>query len=84
MTKRFVVMGVSGCGKSTVGAALADLRGGTFVDGDDLHPPANIGKMSSGQPLNDEDRAPWLERVGRALADASGPVAIGCSNSARP
>ena len=76
---RFVVMGVSGCGKSSVGRALARETGLAFIDGDDLHPPANIAKMSAGVPLEDADRAPWLVAVGRALAEAEGPVAIGCS-----
>jgi len=60
-----VVMGVSGSGKSTLGEQLAERLGWTFKEGDDLHPPANIAKMSSGQPLNDADRAPWLAAVGR-------------------
>ena len=72
-------MGVAGCGKSTVGAALAARNGAQYLDGDDLHPPANIAKMSAGQPLTDTDRAPWLDFVGRALADTSGTVIIGCS-----
>ena len=59
-----VVMGVCGSGKTTVGKALAEKFGATFIDGDDLHPRANILKMASGTPLNDEDRAPWLERIG--------------------
>lgn len=58
-----VVMGVCGCGKSTVGAMLANSLGASFIDGDDLHPRANIEKMQSGIPLNDEDRKPWLERI---------------------
>lgn len=58
-----VVMGVCGCGKSTVGAMLANNLGASFIDGDDLHPRANIEKMQSGTPLNDEDRKPWLERI---------------------
>ncbi|MDR0807301.1 MAG: gluconokinase [Enterobacteriaceae bacterium] len=58
-----VVMGVSGCGKSSVGAAVARELGAKFIDGDDLHPRANIQKMASGHPLNDDDRAPWLERL---------------------
>jgi gluconokinase len=67
-----VVMGVSGCGKSTVGAALAERLGVPFVDGDDLHPAANIAKMAAGRPLTDADRRPWLEAVGRWLAHHGG------------
>lgn len=59
-----VVMGVCGSGKTSVGKALAEHFGSTFIDGDDLHPRSNIQKMASGVPLNDEDRAPWLERIG--------------------
>jgi gluconokinase len=75
-----VVMGVSGSGKSTVGAALAQRLGVPFADADDLHPPANIAKMASGQPLDDDDRYPWLETIGAWLAerDAAGGV-ISCS-----
>ncbi len=58
-----IVMGVCACGKSTVGEHLAKKLGRKFIDGDDLHPKANILKMSSGQPLNDDDRKPWLERI---------------------
>lgn len=76
---RFVVMGVSGCGKSSIGAALATAIGGQFIDGDDLHPQANIAKMASGLPLNDDDRAPWLVRVGQALRGKNGGIVIGCS-----
>ncbi len=75
----YVLMGVSGCGKSSVGEAVAARCGMTFIDGDDLHPQANIDKMSSGQALDDADRKPWLERVGAALGDSDGPVIIGCS-----
>lgn len=64
-----VVMGVSGCGKSTVGAALARRLGVPFADGDDLHPAANIAKMAAGEPLDDADRAPWLRSIGAWLAD---------------
>lgn len=56
----YVVMGVSGCGKSTVGENLAQSMSLPFYDGDDYHPQANIDKMASGQPLNDDDRQPWL------------------------
>jgi gluconokinase len=64
-----VVMGVSGSGKSTVGAALAQRLGVPFADADDFHPAANVAKMSAGIPLDDADRAPWLEAVGHWLAD---------------
>ena len=72
-------MGVSGCGKSSVGEALSQRCGIPFIEGDALHPPANIEKMSSGQPLNDDDRAPWLAEVGRSLAAGNDPAMIGCS-----
>lgn len=61
-----ILMGVSGSGKSTVGAALAREINAKFIDGDDLHPRANIQKMASGTPLNDDDRAPWLLRLNDA------------------
>ncbi|PWC12015.1 gluconate kinase [Brenneria roseae subsp. americana] len=61
-----IIMGVSGCGKSSVGAAIANALGAKFIDGDDLHPRANIQKMASGHPLDDNDRAPWLERLNDA------------------
>ena len=60
-------MGVSGSGKSSIGAKLAGRLRIGFVDGDDLHPPANVAKMSRGEPLTDADRWPWLDRVGAAL-----------------
>ena len=64
MTKKCViVMGVCGSGKTSVGLALADHFKCRFIDGDDLHPRANIDKMASGHPLNDEDREPWLTRI---------------------
>lgn len=71
-----VVMGVSGTGKSTVGAALADALGVPFVEGDDLHPAANVAKMAAGIPLTDADRAPWLDAVAAAL---DRPVVVACS-----
>jgi gluconokinase len=58
-----VVMGVSGSGKSTVAAQIAEAVQWTFVDGDDLHPPSNVSKMTSGIPLNDADRLPWLVSI---------------------
>ena len=63
-----VVMGISGVGKSAVGHELADRFGVEYVDGDDFHSKANIAKMSAGTPLTDEDRWPWLEDIGRWLA----------------
>lgn len=63
----FFVMGVSGCGKSTIGKLLAKTLSIPFYDGDDYHPEANIEKMSAGQPLNDQDRAGWLRTL-NALA----------------
>jgi gluconokinase len=58
------VMGVSGCGKTTVGVGLAQRLRLPFEDADDLHPPANVAKMSAGIPLDDDDRLPWLRAVG--------------------
>lgn len=75
-----VVMGVSAAGKSSVGAALAQRLGLEFIDGDDLHSAQNRAKMASGTPLNDEDREPWLDVVGRTLAHASGDgLVVACS-----
>ena len=77
-----ILMGVSGCGKSTVGAAPARALEWPMIDADDLHPPENVAKMASGVPLTDEDRWPWLDRVvaelrriGRSAAD----VVLACS-----
>ena len=72
---KIVVMGVSGCGKSRIGAALATRLGLRFLDGDSLHPPANIAKMARGTPLDDADRAPWLDAVGAALGVRADVVA---------
>jgi len=75
-----VVMGVSGSGKSTIGSALAEKLGVAFIDGDDLHPQANVDKMHAGHPLTDDDRWPWLARVGQALHDAGDDgLVIACS-----
>lgn len=79
MITRFVVMGVSGCGKSSIGAAFATAINAKFVDGDDLHPATNRAKMAAGNPLTDEDRAPWLVGVGQSLQGDSGAIVIGCS-----
>jgi gluconokinase len=66
-----VVMGVSGSGKSTVGRELADRLGVPFAEGDDFHPPANVAKMASGQPLTDADRWPWLRALAAWVAEHS-------------
>lgn len=65
---RLVVMGVSGCGKSTVAQALAQRLGLQMVDGDDLHLPESVAKMRAGAALQDDDRWPWLDRIGALLA----------------
>ena len=81
-TRFFIVMGVSGCGKSSVGIALADSLGWDFYDADDFHPPANVAKMASGTPLDDSDRAPWLallhEMISSSL-EADRPGVLACS-----
>jgi carbohydrate kinase (thermoresistant glucokinase family) len=74
-----IVMGVSGSGKSTVGALLAEDLGGEYLDGDVLHPQANIDKMAAGIPLTDEDREPWLRIIGERMAEAESTIVIGCS-----
>src|SRR6185437_11708064 len=79
MGSPIVVMGVSGSGKSTVGAALAQRLRVPFADADDFHPPANIAKMTAGHPLNDDDRGPWLESIGAWLADHSAGGVMSCS-----
>jgi gluconokinase len=76
---RIVVMGVSGCGKSTVGAALAQAMGLRFVEGDELHPPRNVALMAAGTPLTDDDRREWLQAVAATLADAGDGVVVSCS-----
>ncbi|KLO32675.1 gluconokinase [Mycobacterium haemophilum] len=74
-----VVMGVSGSGKTTVGVALAQRMRVPFLDADTLHPPSNIAKMTAGEPLDDDDRYPWLERVGAWLASRRGGAVVSCS-----
>ena len=77
-----VVMGVTGCGKTTVGAALAQRMGWRFLDADDFHPPANVAKMAAGTPLADEDRWPWLDRLAaelRAIEQSGGSAVLACS-----
>lgn len=80
MGVKIVVMGVSGSGKSTIGSLVADALHCAFVDGDDLHPAANVAKMTAGIPLTDADREPWLRAVGSTLAAAGGAgVVVACS-----
>ncbi|OMC31585.1 gluconate kinase [Mycobacterium sp. GA-1841] len=74
-----VVMGVSGSGKSTVGAALAQRMRVPFADADDFHPAANIAKMSAGHALDDADRHPWLEAIGGWLAAHADGGVMSCS-----
>ncbi|WP_106849958.1 gluconokinase [Blastococcus sp. Marseille-P5729] len=75
-----VVMGVTACGKTTVGEGIAERLDIPFADGDDLHPRANVEKMASGHALTDEDRWPWLEKCGEWLANnAETGGVIGCS-----
>jgi gluconokinase len=79
----FVLMGVCGCGKTTVGRGLSAATDGPFIEGDEYHSPANVQKMESGTPLTDEDRAEWLRRLRDHLVgefDRSGPPAwVTCS-----
>ncbi|MET0900825.1 MAG: gluconokinase [Mycobacterium sp.] len=79
MGSPIVVMGVSGSGKSTVGAALAQRLRVPFADADDFHPEANIEKMSAGHSLDDDDRYPWLEIIGEWLAAHPDGGVMSCS-----
>ncbi|MDC7123688.1 gluconokinase [Cellulomonas fimi] len=75
-------MGVSGTGKTTIGRLVAEALGTPFVEGDDLHPPANVEKMAAGVPLTDEDRGPWLRLVAGAMtehAQAGRGTVVACS-----
>jgi gluconokinase len=81
-TLRWVIMGVSGVGKSTVGAGLAQAFGVPFLEGDAYHPAANVEKMSAGVPLNDEDRAGWLQALAqeiRIASDNGAGLVLSCS-----
>jgi carbohydrate kinase (thermoresistant glucokinase family) len=81
-----VLMGVSGCGKTTVGELLAERLHWPYEEGDALHPPANVAKMAAGHPLDDADRAPWLAKVADwvdARLDAGGSGVISCSSLKR-
>jgi gluconokinase len=75
-----LIMGVSGSGKTTVGTMLADRLGVPYAEADDFHPPENIAKMSAGAPLDDADRAPWLDAIGVWLGGhSSGGAVVSCS-----
>jgi gluconokinase len=81
-----VVTGVAGSGKTTVGAMLAGTLGWTYAEADDFHPAANLAKMASGHPLNDEDRWPWLNAIGDwidARRAAHEPAIVSCSGLKR-
>ncbi len=82
---RIVLMGVSGAGKTTVGRLLAAKLSGLFVDGDDLHPQANVDKMKHGIALTDDDRWPWLDRVAQVIREHDGtrPLIVACSTLKR-
>lgn len=71
MSTQFIVMGVSGSGKSTVGRMLAETWGVPFIEGDTLHSEVSVAKMAAGIPLDDADRLPWLDRIGEAVAAAA-------------
>jgi gluconokinase len=81
--KFILLMGVSGCGKSTAGPLLAEKLGGVYIEGDDLHPPANKEKMGAGIPLEDADRWPWYENIRNAvnvrLAKGESPLVVASS-----
>ena len=77
-----LIIGVCGCGKTTIGEALAKDLGWRFLDADDFHPEANVAKMASGNPLTDEDRWPWFDRVAaemRRMNAAGKPAVVACS-----
>jgi gluconokinase len=78
----FIVMGVSGCGKSRIGKLLAEHLGWDFYDADDFHPPENVTKMANGIPLDDSDRAPWLASLNELISSslkADRPGVLACS-----
>ncbi len=78
----YIIMGVTGCGKSSVGSLLAEKTGGLFLDGDDFHPLANKAKMAAGIPLTDDDRWGWLDTLNRELKvreNSGKPIFLACS-----
>ena len=86
-TALYVVMGVSGSGKTRIGASFAKAMRIPFIEGDDYHPPENVRRMSSGIPLTDEDRAGWLQLLAariREAKDAGTGLVLACSALRRP
>lgn len=77
----YILMGVSGAGKTLIGNRLSERMGIPFYDGDDFHPPTNVQKMKSGEPLNDEDRRPWLESLANNMIEweQNGGAILACS-----
>ena len=81
-----LLMGVSGSGKTTIAVELQKVLGWPYVDGDDLHPPANVEKMRAGHPLNDQDRLPWLQAIAHWIDErlaAGEPGIVTCSDLKR-
>ena len=77
-----IIMGVSGCGKSTIGKKLAQKLGCSFLEGDDFHPTENITKMKKGIPLTDQDRLPWLKKISEKCAhenNVGNNLVVACS-----
>jgi gluconokinase len=79
MSQQVLIMGVSGCGKTTVGKMLADELGAVFYDADDFHPAANRDKMSRGIPLDEEDRKPWLQSIAETIRTQNQTFVLACS-----
>jgi len=79
MRQNIIIMGVSGCGKSTIGETLAEKLSTKFYDGDSYHPQSNIDKMASGIPLNDDDRKPWLEKLASVIQEYPEDTVTACS-----
>lgn len=79
MVEKILVMGVAGCGKSTVASALASALGATVIEGDDHHLPCSRHKMRNGIPLGDADREPWLARLASMISTSGGSTVLSCS-----
>ncbi len=79
MNSKLLVMGVAGCGKSTLASHLGDAMGWEVIEGDDFHPMANKAKMAAGVALDDSDRWPWLDTLGQQLQQRPGGAVLACS-----